>query len=430
MDDTGSNNIEETQQPHDGEQEQGHENGREKEEKRFPTTAVRYGKMNHLGQFTYPPSINLNCGDYVVVSTDRGIELGQQVELACQESPNRVPCEQMLRYAEASGEEAFRLNAGRILRVANEADFGEVRHIEGALKEKLEICKRFAQELNLDLKVVDCEHILGGERIVFYFMAEERVDFRELVRRLAGEFQTRIEMRQIGARDEARLLADFETCGRECCCKNFLKTLKPISMSMAKLQKTTLDVAKVSGRCGRLKCCLRYEHETYQDLERRLPKNGTRITTGSETGIVIDRQIITQLIKIRTDDDRLVVVPVEDIIETGSSEQPLPANVEQLRQNDDYPSTIIEDESAVISQIAENGSEILEGDYAVEEISDDQEVGDFDAQSEIQEADVEAEGTGTAAQETTNDSVEKQSDRNTKRRRRGRRGRRSRDRRR
>ena len=113
------------------------------------------------------------------------------------------------------------------------------------------------------MKIVDAEHIFGGERIVFYFMAEGRVDFRELVRRLAQEYQTRIEMRQIGSRDEAKLLGDVESCGQECCCLQFLQLLKPVNMRMAKMQKATLDPSKISGYCGRLKCCLRYEDETY-----------------------------------------------------------------------------------------------------------------------------------------------------------------------
>ena len=122
------------------------------------------------------------------------------------------------------------------------------------------------------MKIVDAEHIFGGERIVFYFMAEGRVDFRELVRKLAQEYQTRIEMRQIGSRDEAKLLGDVESCGQECCCLQFLQLLKPVNMRMAKMQKATLDPSKISGYCGRLKCCLRYEDETYMDLKKSLPR--------------------------------------------------------------------------------------------------------------------------------------------------------------
>jgi cell fate regulator YaaT (PSP1 superfamily) len=252
-----------------------------------------------------------------VIATDRGIEIGQQVSLTCFGCDKSVPRDQMRDYAEVCGGEAYQLKRGRILREATEEDLAEWRHIETSIFDKLQAARRVATDLTLQMKVVDCEHIFGGERIVFYFLAEERVDFRELVRILAGEFQTRIEMRQIGARDEARLVADYETCGRECCCKTFLKTLKPISMQMAKLQKATLDPSKVSGRCGRLKCCLRYEHETYEELDCKLPKLGVRIRTNHGTGQVIDRQILTQLVKLRCDDERVITVVIEDILETN-----------------------------------------------------------------------------------------------------------------
>ncbi len=122
------------------------------------------------------------------------------------------------------------------------------------------------------MKIVDAEHVFGGERIIFYFMSDGRVDFRELVKRIAQEYQTRIEMRQIGSRDEAKLLGDLESCGQQCCCQRFLKLLKPVNMRMAKMQKATLDPAKISGFCGRLKCCLRYEDETYTELKRKIAK--------------------------------------------------------------------------------------------------------------------------------------------------------------
>jgi cell fate regulator YaaT (PSP1 superfamily) len=120
--------------------------------------------------------------------------------------------------------------------------------------------------------LVDVEHLFGGERIVVYYLAENRVDFRELVRALAGEFQTRIEMRQIGVRDEAKLLADYGDCGCPVCCNTHLVNMPPVSMRMAKLQKATLDPTKISGRCGRLKCCLRYEFETYEQAARDAKK--------------------------------------------------------------------------------------------------------------------------------------------------------------
>ncbi|GMU22033.1 MAG: hypothetical protein AMXMBFR13_21210 [Phycisphaerae bacterium] len=284
-------------------------------EKIYPTTAVRYGRMRHIGEFSHAPDMKFTCGARVVVSTDRGIEIGEQVSLTCFGCDKSVSRDQMKSYAEASGGDAYQLKKGRILREASPADLQEWKHIEDGCFDKLQVARRASEEHNLPMKVVDCEYLFGGERIVFYFLADERVDFRDLVRSLAGEFQTRIEMRQIGARDEARLVADYETCGRECCCKNFLKTLKPVSMQMAKLQKATLDPSKVSGRCGRLKCCLRYEHETYESLDKKLPRLGLRIATMHGNGQVIDRQVLTQLVKIRTDDERLLTVVVEDILD-------------------------------------------------------------------------------------------------------------------
>ena len=163
------------------------------------------------------------------------------------------------------------------------------------------------------MKIVDAEHIFGGERIVFYFMAEGRVDFRELVRKLAQEYQTRIEMRQIGSRDEAKLLGDVESCGQVCCCIRFLQLLKPVNMRMAKMQKATLDPAKISGYCGRLKCCLRYEDQTYTELKKRLPRRSAWVQTKRGEGKVIDTQILTQLVVVEYENGERSAVPVDEI---------------------------------------------------------------------------------------------------------------------
>jgi cell fate regulator YaaT (PSP1 superfamily) len=140
-----------------------------------------------------------------------------------------------------------------------------------------------AESHGLPMKVVEAEPILGGERLTFYYTSDDRVDFRELVRELS-RYRARIDMRQVGARDEARLTADYEKCGQYCCCKNFLKVLKPISMKSAKVQKATLDPVKISGRCGRLMCCLRYEDETYEIAAKKLPKRKARVGTPTATG--------------------------------------------------------------------------------------------------------------------------------------------------
>ena len=142
------------------------------------------------------------------------------------------------------------------------------------------------------MQLVDVEHLYGGERVVIYYLAEDRIDFRDLVKTLATEFQTRIEMRQIGVRDEAKLLADYGDCGKPVCCNTHLSEMPPVSMKMAKLQRATLDPSKISGRCGRLKCCLRYEYDTYQDLQRELPPVGADIITNSGRARVLAQEIL------------------------------------------------------------------------------------------------------------------------------------------
>ena len=150
-------------------------------------------------------------------------------------------------------------------------DRHELARIQQQARQEMEICQQYVERLGLEMQLVDVEHVFGGERIVVYYLAESRVDFRELVRLLAGEFQTRIEMRQIGVRDEAKLLADYGDCGCPVCCNTHLVQMPPVSMKMAKLQKATLDPTKISGRCGRLKCCLRYEYETYEQMREQPP---------------------------------------------------------------------------------------------------------------------------------------------------------------
>lgn len=284
-------------------------------EKIYPTTAVRFGYMRFIGEFTHAPDLKFSCGAKVVIQTQRGIEVGEQVSLTCGGCDKSVTREQMRRWVESSGEDTYMFNAGRILREATATDLAEYAHIQMDCRVKRDFAQRVADRHKLAIRIIECECPLGGERILFYFSAAERVDFRSMVKDLAEEYRTRIEMRQIGARDEARLLADFETCGREVCCKVFLKTLKPISMRMAKLQKATLDPTQVSGRCGRLKCCLRYEHIGYEELNRRLPRTGIRIRTNHGEGVVVNRQILTQLVQIQKDDGTLATVVIEDVTE-------------------------------------------------------------------------------------------------------------------
>jgi cell fate regulator YaaT (PSP1 superfamily) len=259
---------------------------------------VRYGRMKNLGLFEHNEAQVPRTPTRVVVKTDKGLELGH---LVGQLSPYkdgrfRLAEDQICSYY-VNSEMSFNAEpVGKVVRFATPDDISEEQHLQKITEEEIACCERFARDLNLRMKIIDAEHIFGGERIVFYFMAEGRVDFRELVRKLAQEYQTRIEMRQIGSRDEAKLLGDVESCGRECCCLQFLQLLKPVNMRMAKMQKATLDPSKISGFCGRLKCCLRYEDETYTHLKQCLPRKGTLVQTKQGEGKVFDTQILTQLV--------------------------------------------------------------------------------------------------------------------------------------
>jgi cell fate regulator YaaT (PSP1 superfamily) len=164
------------------------------------------------------------------------------------------------------------------------------------------------------MELVDVEHIFGGERIVVYYLAEDRVDFRELVKLLAGEFQTRIEMRQIGVRDEAKLLADYGDCGKPVCCNTHLSQMPPVSMKMAKLQKATLDPTKISGRCGRLKCCLRYEYDTYEALQKELPPVGADVVTNSGRARVLGQEILSGHLLVEMEDRRRIMIQASDVL--------------------------------------------------------------------------------------------------------------------
>ena len=299
---------------HAGDNDGGGDSGARKEPPR-PLRVVRYGAMGYVGEFSHKPGLTVGCGARVVVQSERGIELGQPVGAPCCGCGGEltVPRAQLQTYIKNSGAEFCRPRAGRILRRATEQDLNEHNHLNAHIREDVDHCAELAHQLKLDMKIVTAEHLLGGERIVFYFGSPTRIDFRQLVKELAQRHRTRIEMRQVGARDEARLVADYEVCGRECCCRNFLKKLRPVNMKMAKLQKSTLDPSKVSGRCGRLRCCLRYEHYGYEELAERLPRVDSRVETEFGPATVVDRQILTQLVLVRTDDTRLMTIPLEEI---------------------------------------------------------------------------------------------------------------------
>jgi cell fate regulator YaaT (PSP1 superfamily) len=263
---------------------------------------VRYGKMRHAETFQTDVEGLSKCSP-CVVQTDRGAELGI---IICPADESRQ-----------DGPRNFR---GTVLREATEEDLDRtLKLVRDEEPQERKFCEQKVKELELAMRVADVEHLLGGEKIIFYFLADGRIDFRELVKELAKKYRTRIEMKQIGVRDEARLLGHMEHCGRELCCRIFMKTLEPVTMKMAKSQKTTLDPTKISGRCGRLMCCLRFEDKTYEDLRRKLPKKGSRVVTARGKGEVVDYDILAQLVTIETDKDKRMVIPVSEIIGKGNS---------------------------------------------------------------------------------------------------------------
>ena len=261
------------------------------------TFIVRYGQMRHLGEYEGVEDRAYSRGARVVVRSDRGTEVGE------------VLCPSTERTASFL-ENPFR---GQILRVATPEDLSTESRLAEREEQGLAACREFADKRRLQMDLVDVEAIFGGERMVFYYVSEKRVDFRELVKDLARAMQTRIEMRQIGVRDEAKLLADYGDCGKPVCCNTHLSRMPPVSMRMAKVQKTTLDPSKISGRCGRLKCCLRYEFDTYQGLERELPLIGSKVVTQRGQGRVLAHEVLAQKIVVELEDHRRIVVGKEDI---------------------------------------------------------------------------------------------------------------------
>ena len=299
------------------------------------TIVVRFGTMKLVGEFPYKGEAKPGCGSKIVVRTHRGTEIGELLPSTCANSgcSKSVSRKEMLEYIENSGGRQYPFfSKGRALRIATKEDMDDQARLEqGAHEMKME-ARRIAEAIGAPVKVIEAEPILGGERLTFYYGSEDRPDVGELRRRLEARFSNRVDLRQVGARDEARLTADYERCGQYCCCKNFLKVLKPVSMKSAKTQRQTLDPLKISGRCGRLMCCLRYEDETYEELRKRLPRRGSRVGTPEGSGEVVDSQLLTQLVLVRLEGDgREVAVPVEELGDPGEMPRPRAAQPREAR---------------------------------------------------------------------------------------------------
>jgi cell fate regulator YaaT (PSP1 superfamily) len=238
--------------------------------------------------------LELHAGDRVIVETDRGRALGTVAG-----EPREVP--------RAQAPEDLK----NVTRPATDEDLSQAAANAPREKEAYRFCQRRIQERKMEMKLVRAEHLFDGSKIIFYFTADGRVDFRELVKDLAHHFHTRIEMRQIGVRDEAKLIGGIGICGRELCCCTFLTEFAPVSVKMAKEQGLALNPTKISGQCGRLLCCLGYEFETYCSLRKGLPKCGRKVQLQGQEAEVIDQDVLGQKVTVRLEGGQRLSVTAE-----------------------------------------------------------------------------------------------------------------------
>ncbi|GAE90101.1 PSP1 domain-containing protein [Acetivibrio straminisolvens] len=246
---------------------------------------VRFKKAGKIYYFD-PGDLEIDLNENVIVETARGIEFGQVVV------PN----------TEVSEEEIV-APLKKVIRVATDED--KEHHEDNIRKEKeaFEICLQKIANHNLEMKLIDVEYTFDNNKILFYFTADGRVDFRELVKDLASVFRTRIELRQIGVRDEAKMMGGLGVCGRVLCCNSFLGEFQPVSIKMAKEQGLSLNPTKISGACGRLMCCLKYEQEAYEEIISRVPKEGAIVETPEGQGVVMSVSLLKELVKVKLDRD-------------------------------------------------------------------------------------------------------------------------------
>jgi cell fate regulator YaaT (PSP1 superfamily) len=244
------------------------------------TVGVRFKKAGKIYYFD-PDELEINAGDNVIVETIRGIEFGEVV-LGIREVP----------------EEQIVAPLKKVLRVATEEDKKIYQDNKNKEKDALNICLQKVQQHKLDMKLIDVEYTFDNNKIIFYFTADGRVDFRELVKDLASVFKTRIELRQIGVRDESKMIGGVGPCGRALCCSTFLGDFAPVSIKMAKEQSLSLNPSKISGICGRLMCCLKYEQEAYEYARSIVPKVGAIVDTTEGKGEVVGNNMLKEQVRV------------------------------------------------------------------------------------------------------------------------------------
>ncbi|MDN4076225.1 PSP1 domain-containing protein [Fictibacillus terranigra] len=246
----------------------------------YEVVGVRFKKAGKIYYFD-PGDLDIIKDTFVIVETARGIEYGKVV----------IDKKQV-------GENDVVLPLKKVVRNANEKDMLAVDENKKAAQNAFELCTEKITEHKLDMKLVDVEYTFDRNKVIFYFTADGRIDFRELVKDLASIFRTRIELRQIGVRDEAKMLGGIGPCGRMLCCSTFLGDFEPVSIKMAKDQNLSLNPAKISGLCGRLMCCLKYENDYYEEVKRELPDVGEQIATPHGRGRVVGLNMLEKLVQV------------------------------------------------------------------------------------------------------------------------------------
>ncbi len=263
----------------------------------YNVVGVRFKKAGKVYYFD-PVDLPVEKDSHVIVETARGVEYGKVVigQMTVKENDVVLPLK-------------------RVIRIASQGDSVTVEQNREAAREALSTCAKKVAEHQLRMKLVDVEYTFDRNKIIFYFTAEGRIDFRELVKDLAGIFRTRIELRQIGVRDEAKILGGIGPCGRTLCCSTWLGDFAPVSIKMAKDQNLSLNPTKISGLCGRLMCCLKYEHDNYESAKDEMPTVGSRVVTSMGSGKVVGLHVKERTTDVRLDDTgKVQSFPFDDVV--------------------------------------------------------------------------------------------------------------------
>ena len=256
---------------------------------------VRFKRTGRIYYFD-PGGLDLAVNDCIVVDTVRGLELGYIT------SPRKQ-----------IEENGLELPLKTVLRKATPEDIEHAAEFAAREKEALEECARMVERMKLPMRLLAAEYNLDGGHLTFFFTAEERVDFRKLVRELTRRFKTRVELRQIGSRDESKLLGGFGRCGRSLCCASFLTEFNPVSIRMAKDQNLSLNPMRISGCCGRLLCCLGYESEFYKEMKEKMPRQGQHVRVPDGAGSVVGMDALKETVMVQLESGSMVEVPLKDV---------------------------------------------------------------------------------------------------------------------